>query len=141
MTASPKMRAQNPPKSYKELKNEELLRCMKEECVPVKGIFKNYECEGATLALTQRKYPYHPELNRNPIFKEVLQDGAEHEIPLWVARWLNGKDITAKELNGKLGSCSYPKYAYDIPEGTATPVVIPGRRKQRFGFQSLEFTA
>ncbi len=140
MTATPKMREQK-KSAPREIKNPKLLEFMKQECVPVKGIFKNYECADATAHIIQSKYPRHPELNPTPMFNQVLQDGQEYEVPLWVARWLNGTDITATARDGKIGSCSYPKYEYNLPEGSANLVPIAGAGKQRYGFQSLEFAA
>ncbi len=139
MSATPKMRGQNDHKNRKEITNEKLLKFMKEECRPVKGLFKNYECAGATGSITQCKYPFHAELNRNPIFKATMTDGEEYEVPLWVARWLNGTDVTAEKCNGKIGSCGYPKHAYSMEKDGVTAVPIVGKQVQRYGFKSLEF--
>lgn len=141
MSATPKMR--QAPKNAPEPKkptNPELLKFMEQECKPVKGIFKNYECPGGTSHIVQSKYP------GQPIFNQKLEDGQEYTVPLWVARWLNGIDVTAKARNGKINSCFYPKYEYEIPvvDGiipTGSPVQVPGLGRQRFGFQSLEFAA
>lgn len=140
MTATPKMKgAPHIIHKDKEAAKKELLKFMDEECKPVKGIFKNYECPGGSAHLTQAKYP------NQPIFNQVLQDGKEYTVPLWVARWLNGIDITAKARQGKIGSCSYPKYHYEIPliagQPQGTPEQMEGLGRQRYGFQSLEFAA
>ena len=140
MTATAKMKS-SPTKTQGEANkiSEKLLKFMKEECVPVKGIFKNYECPGASVPFTQRKYPYHSEVNKHPIFHTVMTDGEEYEIPLWVARWLNGTDITATECQGKIGGCSYPKHIFTSVEEGAPPVPTIGKRTERYGFQSLAF--
>lgn len=133
MTATPKMRAPVVMKAEKERDNEELMRFMKEECRPVKGIFKNYECAGGSVPFTMAKYP------RQPIFSATMQDGEEYEVPLWVARALNGIDVTAKERKGKVGFCSYPIHSYTIDKNTGKSVPSVGTYRQRFGFQSLDF--
>ena len=123
----------------------ELKKMMAEECQIVKGRFKNYETPGGTLPLCCGKYP------GQPIFKQLFHDGEEYEVPLWVARHLNGKDKTAKALNGEIGTCSYPVHGFKwdpakpAPEsqlgsdGVPVPIVGVAKRKQRFGFESLEF--
>jgi hypothetical protein len=140
MAATAKMKSQESKASTRPTKiSEKLLKFMKEECVLVKGIFKNYECPGATVPFTQSKYPYHPEINKHHIFQTVMTDGEEYEIPLWVARWLNGTDVTAVECDGKIGSCSYPKHTFSKAEDGVTPISMPGKRVDRYGFQSLAF--
>lgn len=123
----------------------ELEKFMKEECKMVKGRFKNYETPGGRLPLTCGKYP------GQPLFNKTLYDGEVYEIPLWVARHLNGIDVTAKGLNGKIGSCSYPIHGFkwdagqsapasQIDEsGTPVPATTVAKRTQRYGFESLEF--
>lgn len=133
MTATPKMRGRPPTEKKVDVKNPRLIAFMEEECKPVKGIFKNFECPGGSAHIVQAKYPNQPVLN------QILQDGQEYEIPLWAARYLNGIDVTAEELGGKIGSCSYAKFNYEIPEGGGTPVPLIGARRQRYGFQSLDF--
>jgi len=132
MTATPAMRRNSGPKKDRVL-SDELLNFMKEECKPVKGIFKNYECPGGAVKIVQSKYP------NQPVFEMLMIDGHEYEVPLWVARWLNGIDATAKNLNGKVGSCSYPKHEYALVNDNAIPIEMIGKRVQRYGFQSLEF--
>ena len=118
---------------------------MDEECKIVKGRFKNYETPGGNLPLTCGKYP------GQPLFSQVFQDGEIYEVPLWVARHLNGTDVTAKAIDGKIGSCSYAIHGFKwdagkpAPEsgmgagGAPVPLVDVAKRKQRFGFESLEF--
>ncbi|MFP3859228.1 MAG: hypothetical protein ACLFUW_00250 [Bacteroidales bacterium] len=127
--------------------SEELEKMMKEECKTVKGKFKNYEAPGGRLPFTAGKYP------GQPLFSAVFEDGEEYEVPLWVARHLNGIDATAKKRNGKIGSCSYPVHGFkwepgkSMPEsgmgegGAPVPVTGVQKRVQRVGFESLEFNA
>ncbi len=121
--------------SNKEAAQKELQTFIEMECKPVRGIFKYYECPGASTKITQHKYP------GQKIFEMVMQDGMEYEVPLWVARWLNGIDITAKACNGKIGSCSYARHQYSIDKNTGQPIQVEGQRTQRFGFQALDFVA
>lgn len=123
----------------------ELKKIMDEECKVVRGRFKNYESPGSPLPLTCGKYP------GQPLFNKVLQDGEIYNVPLWVARHLNGEDKVAKELDGKIGSCSYPIHGFKWDDGKSAPtsqtggdgvpvpVVGVAKRNQRFGFESLEF--
>ena len=136
MTSTPAMKGA--PKiihNDKDMAQKELKQFMEEECRPVRGIFKNYECPGGSTKIVQSKYP------GKPIFEKVMQDGEEYEVPLWVARALNGVDVTAKALNGKVGLCSYPVHSYTVDRTTGQPVQGIGQRKQRYGFQSLDFVA
>ena len=131
----------------KEKCSDELKKLMEEESKIVKGRFKNYETPGGNLPFTAGKYP------GQPLFSANFQDGETYEVPLWVARHLNGTDITAKALNGKIGSCSYPIHGFKWdtgkpaptsgmgPIGEPVPLVGIAKRKQRFGFESLEFDA
>jgi len=123
----------------------ELKKIMEEESKLVKGRFKNYESPGGPLPLCCSKFP------NQPVYKKTFQDGETYEVPLWVARHLNGIDVTAKELNGRIGSCSYAVHGFkweagkDLPgnelDGQGVPVPNTGiaKRVQRFGFESLEF--
>lgn len=125
--------------------NPELKKFMAEECKMVKGRFKAYETPGGNLPFTSGKYP------GQPIFSQFFQDGEEYTIPLWVARHLNGIDVTAKAIDGKIGSCSYPIHGFKwdagkpAPEselgsrGEPIPTTRVSKRKQRYGFESLEF--
>lgn len=132
--------SQRDPKSI----SPDLKKYIDEETKLVRGRFKNYETPGGALPLTCGKYP------GQPMFSKTFQDGEEYEVPLWVARHLNGTDVTAKELNGKIGSCSYPIHGFkweaaNAPQsmlgeqGIPVPIVGVAKRKQRFGFESLEF--
>jgi len=132
----------NMPKGHM---STELKKFMEEETKLVKGRFKNYETPGGGLPFTAGKYP------GQPLFSANFQDGEVYEVPLWVARHLNGIDKTAKALNGKIGSCSYPIHGFKWdsgktapessvgPKGEPVPIVGISKRKQRYGFESLEF--
>src|SRR3972149_4928125 len=65
-----------------------LEKCMEEESEIVEGIFRNYESPGGTHMFSCRKYP------NQPVYHGNMVDGARYKVPLWVARWLNGIDIT-----------------------------------------------
>lgn len=131
-------------KSKREI-SPRLKKFMDEECQMVKGRFKNYETEGGNLPLTCGKYP------GQPLFSQTFQDGEIYEVPLWIARHLNGIDVTAEAINGKIGSCSYVIHGFKwdkgapVPEsqigpgGAPVPHIGSEKRKRRFGFQSLEF--
>lgn len=122
----------------------ELQKLIEEESKLVKGRFKNYDVPGGPLVFNSRKYP------GQEVFKKTFMDGGVYEIPLWVARHLNGVDVTAKELDGKLGTCSYPVHGFKWDPGQNAPAnqvgpageILPttiSKRVQRYGFQSLEF--
>ena len=127
---------------------EALIKQAKEESRLVKGRFKNYKHPGEMLEIKQRKF--HPDLA--PGFKKMMIDEGIYEIPLWVARWLNGVDAGAPKINGQLNSCRYPvhgftqqnpnevKYGRQDPMGIPSPILTePARWERRFGFESLDF--
>lgn len=119
-------------KSKKDLAKEKLEKYRNEETKMVKGIFQFFECPNATAHIFVSKYS-----GVQP-FNQVMEDGKEYEIPLYVARHLNGIDITAEAIEGKVGSCSYPVHSH-ILDGMGNPTVSVGKRVRRFGFQSMEF--
>lgn len=138
------------PKS--EQVKEKLLQLIKEETRMVKGIFQCFETPGATVKITCRKYP---EKYGVEVFDKTMTDGFTYEIPLYVARHLNGIDASAGVLsnnpNPNIGSCSYGIHGFTWKPGEAAPsattdhkgVIVPFtsvvRRVKRFGFQSMEF--
>lgn len=113
---------------------ERLARCMKEESRMVKGIFKFFECPGMNAKIIVKKY------KEIPVFEKEMIDGQEYEIPLYVANHLNGIDITAEAIGGKLGTCSYALNSY-LMDKNGVPIVTAEKRKHRFGFHSLNFGA
>lgn len=135
-------------KTGKELAKEKLKKIIEEETRPVRGIFQFFECPGGSTKVTVRKYP------GIPAFEMTMVDGGEYEVPLYVARHLNGIDVTATAINGKIGTCSYPVHGFVMSDGNLQPSALgmaPGhsgipvpivgiqKRIKRFGFQSLEF--
>ncbi len=120
-----------------------------EESRMVKGRFRCYETPGSRQRIQQRKY------KQLPMFDKWMTDGETYEVPLWVARWLNGIDVTAHAINGKINSCSYPihgfqmAHANDLRPGeeavceggiTVVPKENIVKRERRYGFESLEFS-
>lgn len=116
----------------KEAAKKKLNEFMKEETRMVKGIFQHFECPGASHPFFVKKYP-----GIEP-FNKTMEDGKEYEVPLYVARFINGVDVTAEQINGKLGTCSYPVHSH-IMDKDGNPTISTEKRKKRFGFQSLEF--
>ena len=122
----------------------ELRKFRDEETVLVKGRFKNYESPGCGTKIVVKKYP------GIPIFNKWLEDGQLCEVPLYVARHLNGVDVTAKQLGGKTHSCSYATHGFLTNQGGAVacdlneqgipiPKVGVAKRTRRYGFESLQF--
>lgn len=124
---------------------DRLQKLIKEESRLVKGRFRTFEPDGATVRIQIRKY------KELPMFDMHMTDGGEYEIPLYVARHLNGVDAVAHKRNGKTGSCSYPIHGFKwdpskpMPQsaegagGAPVPVVGINKTVRRFGFESLEF--
>lgn len=118
-------------KDRKSIGKEKLEKYMKEELKTVKGIFQFFECPGMSQKIIIRKYPGH-------FFEKEMTDGQEYEIPLYVARHLNGIDITAEAIDGKLGTCGYKIHEY-LMDKNGIPIVVTNKTKRRFGFQSMQF--
>lgn len=134
---------------------EKLRQLMKEESRLVQGIFQCFESPGATVTISVKKYPEQDQGGIPPFIKSMT-DGETYEVPLYVARFLNGVDITAGALgdankrNINIGTCSYPRHGfmaqgdnlpaagYD-PRGVPVPLIGIAKRVKRYGFQSLEF--
>lgn len=141
--------------SIKELAKRKIEELMKDEMRTVKGIFKCFESPGATVKIIVKKYP-----GTQP-FSKLMTDGETYEVPLYVARHLNGIDLSAgalsdqKERNTKIGTCSYPVHGFKwdgngpmpasvISSLDGNPSLLPSnvqvfKRVQRYGFQSLQF--
>lgn len=134
----------------KSVSNKDRLRkFVEEESKMVKGRFRCYETPGSTQRIQQRKY------KEVPMFDKWMTDGQTYEVPLWVARWLNGIDVTAHAINGKVNSCSYAIHGFKMGNpndfkpsqevmGQEGPVLVPVdsivKRERRYGFESLEFS-
>lgn len=133
------------PKSKQQILEEKLKPFIEEETKTVKGRFKNYETPGGYANIYCGKYPGVPH------FKKAMLDGEIYEIPLYVARFLNGVDVTAKACGEKINTCSYPihSYKYDrngpMVQSTQDEngnIVFNETSKKwnkRYGFESLEF--
>lgn len=138
----------------KEVTKAKIQELIKEETRMVKGIFQCFETPGASVTISIRKYPGIPP------FKMTMRDGETYEIPLYVARFLNGVDVSAGALgdqnkaNKLIGTCSYAVHGFkwdkgqEAPRGleaayenlpSVVPVVGVSKRVKRYGFQSLEF--
>lgn len=155
-------------KGMKEIANKKLEELMIEESKLVKGIFQCFENPGASQKITYKKYPTPADMRKRggsggvQPFSQVMTDGCEYEIPLYVARFLNGTDVTAgllsdEKRNTLIGSCSYTvsgfKFNGDVaPQsqlgvgpggegGIPVPIVGVTKRVKRYGFQSLEFAS
>jgi hypothetical protein len=138
-------------KTKKEAAKEKLAQLIEEETRLVRGIFQCFETPGSTTKITVRKYPGIPH------FEQSMTDGETYEIPLYVARHLNGIDVSAGALgdpnkrNSNIGTCSYPVHGFMWKSGSPPPnsalgdggVPVPmigvAKRVKRFGFQSMEF--
>lgn len=117
----------------KKAAQERLRKIQQEESRPVKGVFKSYECPGGCVKFSVKKFP--GEQTKTYTFL----DGHEYEVPLWVARHLNGIDATATELKGKVNSCAYPIHQYHIDPQTGQSSIEVGTVRRRYGFQSMDF--
>lgn len=128
---------------------DRLQKFVQEESKLVKGRFRCYETPGSMQRIQQRKY------KELPFFDKWMTDGQVYEVPLWVARWLNGIDVTAQAINGQINSCSYPihgfqmQHANDLRPGEESlseggMTIVPRenivKRERRYGFESLEFS-
>lgn len=144
-----------PSLGIKEAAKRKLEEFKKEEMRMVKGIFQNLKDPGGAATITCRKYPGH-------IFTMSLMDGQTYEIPLYVARFINGVDVTAGALGDankkdpNIGTCSYPVHGFKMANGNlqpsqegsapgmgGVPVPIVGvvKRERRYNFQSMEFAS
>lgn len=134
---------------------DKLNALMKEESRMVKGMFQCFETPGSTVKICVHKYPSQDKGGIAP-FEKVMTDGEMYEVPLYVARFLNGIDVMAGALgdantrNVNIGTCSYPVHGFKWKGDNApvagvdtmgTPIASIGvaRRVRRYGFQSLEF--
>lgn len=143
----------------KEKFSQALLDKIAEDTKMVKGVFRVFGVDGNPMAgamekITFRKYP--EELV--PSFSKYMLDGETYEVPLYIARFLNGIDACAHKLNGKIHSCSFPVHGWlttrdgGLKEGQlgvaangmfGVPMEMssPQRYKKRFGFEALIFEA
>ena len=131
----------------KEIGRAKLAKIIEEEGKRyVKGRFRNYETPGASAEIQVRKFPE----DKVPMFKKRMNDNEVYEIPLYVARHLNGTDRCAEAVGGKIYSCSHLVHGFGVkPDGSfadmkeddhGIPVpIFTNKYKKRYGFESLEF--
>lgn len=134
----------------KELAKEKIKELIQEETKLVRGIFMNYESPGAAQTITVRKYP------GVPVFTKTMRDGETYEIPLYVARFLNGTDVSVGAVDNPnhgsklIGTCRYGVHGWkmdapnDLKPGMNTgdsvvPIVGITKHVKRYGFNSTEF--
>lgn len=147
-------------KSQKDIAKEKLHQLMKEESRLVKGRFQCFETPGASVKITIQKYPT-PKQGGIPHFEKTMTDGQMYEVPLYVARHLNGIDATRgaasneQKLDPNIGTCSYAVHGFKMTStlpppsaegygpsgesGIPVPIIGIAKRVQRFGFQSTDF--
>jgi len=133
------------PPDTKQVAKAKLNKFIEEETKLVKGRFRNYETPGGVVKIIVRKYPGIPP------FDKIMIDNEIYEIPLYVARHLNGVDITAGNGNTKINTCAWPTHGFkydgkgDLPksatdgQGIAVPIIGVAKWNRRYGFESLEF--
>jgi hypothetical protein len=138
------------PFSVKEDAAKKLKKFVEEERQLVKGRFRCFESPGSRQRIMHKKYK---ELQ---MFDKWMIDGEVYEVPLYVARYLNGVDVTAGAIDGKIGSCSYPVHGFKWDQvstmpssalgtgpggepGIPVPIVGVAKRVRRYGFESLQF--
>ena len=128
-------------------KNDKLQRFIDEETKMVKGRFRCFDNPGSSVRIQVRKY------KNVPMFDKWMIDEGTYEVPLYIARHLNGIDATATHINGKVNSCSYPIHGFKSVDGNLAasqeihgpdgPKLIPTdnivKRVRRYGFESMEF--
>ena len=129
-------------KNTAKKKLEEIIRS---EIRMVKGQFKCLESPGTCTKIVIRKYPGIPP------FVKTMEDGKTYEVPLYVARYLNGFDVSANALNPVTGSenlhfCQYPVHTYKhtgpmpiVNLDDPYAHVVPKKWQQRYAFLSLDF--
>jgi len=137
----------NIPLSQKELSRQKLNKLIEEESRIVKGRFRHHETPGGILRVQIRKYP------SIPAFDKVLVDGQVYEIPIYVARHLNGIDKSCPGGGAESHTCSYPVHEFlwagdgrgPVPSnklddnGVPMPAQTTQKWIRRFSFESMEF--
>ena len=118
--------------SAKDLAKQRLKNLQEEETRMVKGRFVFHECPGGSTRVCQKKF------KDVPVFDKTMKDGQDYEIPLWVARYLNGYDKGAIAVGGIINSCAYPVHAYAQDQMGNSRIDV-GTWRRRYSFQSLEF--
>jgi hypothetical protein len=133
MSATP-IKIQSTPKAYSEEQKKkfrsELKKMYEEEKKMVTGIFHCFEPRGGGVSFPFRKYPW------DEAQQYAFLDGHQYTIPLAVARHLNGIDITAKALDGKIHTCSYPVHEHRQDSAGKASVEV-GKRMRKYSFETL----
>lgn len=136
--------------SEKEQNKAKLRRYVEEETKLVKGRFRNFETPGASVRVQIKKY------KDVPMFDKWMHDNEMYEVPLYVARHLNGVDKTAEKIGGKINTCAHLvhqwKHGKNDPlpysemgtgpsgePGIPVPILTSPKYRRRYGFESLEF--
>ena len=128
----------------KETPEDRIRRLQEEETKLVSGRFRNFESPGGSLRVQIKKY------KNVPMFDKTLIDNEVYEVPLYVARHLQGIDHIAKELNGKINTCAYPVHGHIMNGSEWAPAhvnehgipiasVQVAKWIRRYGFESLQF--
>lgn len=137
-------------KETRDLAKEKIKELIAEETKLVKGVFINFETPGAPAPITVKKYP------GVPVFSKIMKDGEMYEIPLYVARFLNGIDVSVGAVDNPnkgsqlIGTCQYAVHGWKMDHaedfkpgvdtgGTVVPHVGITKRVKRYGFNSAEF--
>ena len=133
------------PRTKKQLCRERIQSIVDEGTKLVKGRFKNYESPEGTATICVKMFPDVPEFNK------TMMDGGVYEIPLYVAKFLNGVDMLAGGTGGKTHTCSYAVNGFKWEDGQAAPtnqldgqgipvpIITVAKWNRRYGFESLEF--
>lgn len=129
----------------KELAKEKIKELIAEETKMVLGTFICFETPGASATITVRKYP------GVPTFSKTMKDGESYQIPLYVARFLNGQDVSVGAVDNPnkgsqlIGTCQYGVHGWKMDHaddfkqgidtgGTVVPTVGITKRVKRYGF-------
>lgn len=130
--------------SEKEKRDERLKKLIQEETKMVRGRFRNIKDPG---------YPAHIFLSKYPGVKDFdmdMYDGKTYDIPLYVARFLNGVDVCTASDNKKINTCAVPMHAWTVEKdnistspidgaGLPVPICSIQRWDRRYAFESFEF--
>lgn len=132
-------------KETKELAKDKIKELIAEETKLVQGTFLCFETPGASATITIRKYP------GVPVFTKTMKDGESYQVPLYVARFLNGQDVSVGAVDNPnkgsqlIGTCQYGVHGWKMDHaddfkqgidtgGTVVPVVAITKRVKRYGF-------
>lgn len=110
----------------------------------VKGVFRNFESPGSCETVIFKKFR-----DPCPMFKRVMWDGQEYEIPRYVANFLQGYDALCVDGHKKINSCAQAIGNVQTETGVAmlatgtdansTLINAPVRYQKRVGFEPIGF--